>query len=152
MHPLFQVAYKCFWTLTAWHAFSPGPADLLRRLLRRLCRRIKVDQLGPKKLKNLKKCLKLLRKTPGVFAVFFCVCVCMCACLSTGVDFVDFSTNPPFEFLAWFSLDWGPWWVQMELELLFRSSFHLFYPSFLEKPLGEFLGDFLVDWHWLTLN
>lgn len=57
-----KVAYKCFWTLTAWHAFSPGPADLLRRLLRRLCRRIKVDQLGPKKLKNLKKCLKLLRK------------------------------------------------------------------------------------------
>ena len=78
MHPLFQVAYKCFWTVTAWHAFSPGPADLLRRLLRRLCRRIKVDQLGPKKLKNLKKCLKLLRKTPGVFAVFFlCVCVCV---------------------------------------------------------------------------
>lgn len=65
-----KVAYKVFWTVTAWHAFSPGPAHLLRRLLRHLTRRIKVDQLGPKKLKNLRKCLKLLRKKASLSKPF----------------------------------------------------------------------------------
>eukprot|EP00435_Cladocopium_sp_Y103_P028431 s1090_g7.t1 len=46
------------------------PADLLRRLLRHLARRIKVDQLGPKKLKRLKKCLKLLQKKASLSKPF----------------------------------------------------------------------------------
>ena len=89
--------------MTAWHAFSPGPAHLLRRLLRHLTRRIKVDQLGPKKLKNLRKCLKLLRKTPGVFEI-----LCVFVCFLMGFFGVrDFWTNPPFEVFSWFPSGWS---------------------------------------------
>ena len=82
-----------------------------------------MDQLGPKKLKNLRKCLKLLRKTPGVFEIL-CVCVCLCVFLWGFLEFVISELIHPLKF--------------------FRD-FPLVDPSFWGKPLGHFSGNFLVD-------